>query len=300
MSRSVLLVMLAAGLWGTTGTAAFWLGADVSPWAIGAATMGFGGVILGVTGGSLTLLVLRDRGARLWLVLGAIGVVVYPLTFYWGMSLAGISLGNVISLGLGPITVALLEWGVDRSSPSRRWWLSSGIALTGIVLMSTSEVELGGGRPSDVPLGVLVAGLAGVSYGLFTYAFGRLIDRGHNPRGVIGGVFGLGAPVLLVVVAFTGAGLASSPLQIAGISYLVLGPMVIAYLAFSQALVSLRSSTVATVALLEPVIATLLAVLLIGERLGPLAVVGGLAVLISIVLVQKKSGERQSVNNTYS
>jgi drug/metabolite transporter, DME family len=300
MSRPISLVMLAAALWGTTGTAAFWLGTEVSPLAIGAATMGFGGVILGVTGGGLTLRVLRDRGARVWLILGALGVVVYPLTFYWGMSLAGIALGNVIALGLGPITVALLEWGVDRSSPTRLWWLSSGIALAGILVMSTAEVELGGGRPSDVPLGVLVATIAGVAYGLFTFAFGKIIDRGHHPRGVIGAVFGSGAPLLLGVVVVLGAGLASTPQQIAVVSYLVLGPMVIAYLAFSKALVSLRSSTVATVALLEPVIAAVLAVLVIGEKLGPFAVVGALAVLISIALLSRESGERPISKNAYS
>lgn len=300
MSRPIALVMLAAALWGTTGTAAFFLGTDVSPWAIGAATMGFGGIILGLTGGSLTLSVISDRGARLWVALGALGVVIYPLTFYWGMSLAGIALGNVIALGLGPITVALLEWGVDRSSPSKLWWFSSGLALAGIAVMSVSKVELGGGRPGDVPTGVVVAVVAGFSYGLFTFAFGKIIDRGHHPRGVIGAVFGSGAPFLLVVVALAGAGLASSPAQLGLVSYLVLGPMVIAYVAFSRALVSLRSSTVATVALLEPVIAAALAVGIVGEKLGPLAVLGGLAVVGSIALLSRESGERSEPNSTYS
>jgi DME family drug/metabolite transporter len=75
--------MIAALLWGTTGTAAFWLGPEVSPLAIGAATMGIGGVVLGLLGGSSSLAVLRDGGTTLWSVLGIVGVVVYPLTFYW-------------------------------------------------------------------------------------------------------------------------------------------------------------------------------------------------------------------------
>ena len=292
MSRSVLWVVLAAVLWGTTGTAAFYLGPDVSPLAIGAATMGLGGVLLAVLGGSSSRAVLVDPGARLWLGLGVLGVIVYPLTFYWGMSLAGIALGNVVALGLGPLAVALLEWAVDKSAPRPLWWWAVGIALVGVVVMTSGKVELGDGRVGNVGTGVLLAVVAGLSYGLYTYAFGRLIDRGHTPRGVVGAVFGGGSPVLLVVLVVTGSGLFQSALSISLVGYLVLGPMVVAYLAFSQALVTLRSSSVATIALLEPVAATALALGFVGERLGPLAAMGGVLVLISIVLVARENGDR--------
>jgi len=300
MSRSILLVVIAASLWGTTGTAAFWLGADVSPLAIGAATMGLGGVVLALIAGRSALRVVADRDARLWLLLGALGAIIYPVTFYWGMSQAGIAIGNVIALGLGPITVALLEWRVERSSPSRVWWISSSVAIVGIALMASGEVELGGGRIGNLPFGVVLATVAGVSYGLFTYAFGRLLDRGHSPRGVIGAVFGTAAPILLVIVSIAGAGLFSSPSRIALVSYLVLAPMVLAYVAFSTALVTLRSSTVATVALLEPVVAGMLAVLVIGEKLGPLALLGGLCVLLAIGMLGRQTGERRTPNSAYS
>ena len=300
MSRPVLLVMAAALLWGTTGTAAFWIGAEASPIAIGAATMGIGGVILALVGGSSSLAVLRDGGTRVWAVLGILGVVVYPLTFYWGMSQAGIALGNLIALGLGPLIVALLEWGVDSSAPSRRWWFASGIALAGIALMSAAKVDLGGGRVSNVALGVALAVTAGAAYGLYTYAFGRLIERGHSPRAVIGAMFGGASPILLLVLAVAGAGLFASVAQVALVGYLVLGPMVLAYVAFSVALKTLRSSTVASVALLEPVIAGLLAIVLVGERLGPLAWVGALAVLGAMAMLSRDEGERTSSKNAYS
>jgi DME family drug/metabolite transporter len=276
------------------------MGTEVSPWAIGAATMGFGGVILGLSGGEKTLAVLKDRPGRLWVALGALGVVVYPLSFYWGMSLAGIAIGNVIALGLGPITVAILEWTLDHSKPSVVWWVSSGIAVLGIIVMSTAEVELGEGRPGNVPLGVALATVAGLAYGLFTYAFGRLIGRGHHPRGVIGAVFGAGSPVLLAVVVFGGVGLWTSAVNVSLVAYLVVGPMVIAYVAFSRALVTLRSSTVATVALLEPVVAALLAVVVIGEKLGPTAVLGGILVVVGIAVLGRQHGEPRVPNSAYS
>ena len=292
MSRSVVLVMVAALLWGTTGTAAFFLGADVSPLAIGAATMGFGGLVLAVLGGSASAQVLVYSKGRLWLVLGVVGVMIYPLTFYWGMSLAGIALGNLVALGLGPLAVAALEWLVDKSAPSVRWRIAVGIAVVGVVIMSVGKVELGGDRVSNVSAGVALAVAAGLSYGLYTYAFGRLIDLGHTPRSVVGAVFGSASPVLLIVLMVTGAGLFATPLQISLVAYLVLGPMVIAYLAFSRALLTLRSSSVATLALLEPVAAGALGFLIVGERLGPLALVGGAFVLVSLVLVSREKSDR--------
>jgi DME family drug/metabolite transporter len=290
MQRSVLWVVLAASLWGTTGTAAFFLGPDVSPVAIGAVTMGVGGVILALWGGTATLGLWRDRSARRLLLVGAIGTVAYPLAFYSGMATAGIALGNVIALGLGPLTAAILEAVIDRRRPSMSWWIASAAALSGILLMTGAKVELGGGRPSNVALGVILATVAGLAYGTYTYVFGKLADRGHSPRAVAGGVFGAGAPVLLVVLLVTGAPLVATAERVGLVAYLILGPMVIAYLAFTQALATLRASTVATIALLEPVVATALAILIVGEVLGPLAVTGIVLVLVSLVVFSASKG----------
>jgi drug/metabolite transporter, DME family len=227
-----------------------------------------------------------------WLGFGVLGVVVYPLTFYWGMSLAGIALGNLVALGLGPIAVALLEWAVDKSAATRRWRIALVFAITGVIVMSSGKVELGGDRVGNVALGLGLAVAAGLSYGLYTYAFGRLIDRGHTPRAVVGAVFGSGAPVLLVVVALVGGGLFASPGKVSLVAYLVLGPMVVAYLAFSKALQTLRSSSVASIALLEPVAAGALAFVVVGERLGPLAGLGALLVLVSLALVSSEKSDR--------
>lgn len=290
MQRSVLWVVLAASLWGTTGTAAFFLGPNVSPLAIGSVTMGVGGVILALWGGSATLGLWRDRSSRRLLFVGAIGTVAYPLAFYSGMATAGIALGNVIALGLGPLTAAILEWVIDRRRPSMSWWIASAAALSGILLMAGAKVELGGGRPSNVALGVILATVAGLAYGAYTYVLGKLADRGHSPRAVAGGVFGAGAPVLLVVLLMTGAPLVATGERVGLAAYLVLGPMVIAYLAFTAALATLRASTVATIALLEPVVATALAILIVGELLGPLAVTGIVLVLVSLVVFSASKG----------
>jgi len=79
--------------------------------------MGMGGIILALVGSGRTRAVVEDPGVRVWLVLGAIGATVYPLTFYQGMASAGIALGNIIALGLGPLVAARVGVGGRIAPP---------------------------------------------------------------------------------------------------------------------------------------------------------------------------------------
>ncbi|MGB3911657.1 MAG: EamA family transporter [Pseudolysinimonas sp.] len=284
----IVALVLACLLWGTTGTTATFLPDDVSPLAVGAATMGIGGLLLLVTAPRLSGAVLRDAVGRRWAAIGAIGVVVYPLAFYTGMDIVGVAVGNVVALGSGPVFAALIEWVVERERLSARWLVSTALAVLGITLLAFGRQEGGAAAsPGLAALGIAVGLLAGLAYALYTYASSRAIRAGHPSRGVMGGMFGLGAVPLLVVLAAIGGPLTQSSTSVGLSAYLVLGPMFLAYLLFGIGLRSVRSSAATTITLLEPVVATVLAVLVVGERLTPIGWVGfglvlvGLAVLVS-------------------
>lgn len=285
----VVALVLACLLWGTTGTTATFLPGDVSPLAIGAATMGIGGALLFLTAPRLSRGVLRDAGARRWAAIGAIGVVVYPLAFYSGMDLVGVAVGNVVALGSGPVFAALLEWLVEREPLSARWVVSTALAVFGIALLALGREEGGaaGSSPALAALGVGVGLLAGLAYALYTYASSRAIRSGHPSRGVMGGMFGLGSVPLLALLIVLGGPLLQSWWAVGLTAYLALGPMLVAYVLFGIGLRSVRSSTATTITLLEPVFATVLAVLVVGERLSALGwvgfalVLGGLTVLVT-------------------
>jgi DME family drug/metabolite transporter len=280
---AVLAVVAASLLWGTTGTAATFLPDAVSPLAVGAATMGVGGLLLFATAPRASVSVVRGP-ARRWVWVGAIGVFVYPLAFYSGMDLAGVAIGNVVALGLGPIITALLEWLVERLALTVRWVIATALAVAGMCLLAFTR-HPGEQADAGVLPGVLLGLLAGIAYGLYTYSSGRAIAAGGGARGTMGAVFGCGALLLLPVLAFTGAPLLATPDALGIAAYLALGPMFLAYLLVGVALRSLRSSTVTTVALLEPVVATLLAVFIVGERLGPTAWLGLAAIVAGIVVL---------------
>jgi drug/metabolite transporter, DME family len=281
--RHAIALIVASILWGTTGTAASFLPAAVSPIAIGASTMGVGGILLFLVSAPSSISAIRDRASRRWLLVGAVGVVIYPLAFYTAMNLAGVAIGNVVALGTGPVFAALLEWLIQRRGLDRRWTVSTAVAIVGVALLGTSRVDDAAG--DHVAVGVLFGVLAGFAYALYTYASSRAISAGQPSRAVMGGMFGLGALALVPVLVVVGAPLLASATTITIAAYLAIGPMFVAYLLFGVGLRSLRSSAATTITLLEPIIATMLAVLVVGERLAWFGWIGLLLILAGVTLV---------------
>ncbi|MGV8881172.1 MAG: DMT family transporter [Rhodoglobus sp.] len=278
-------LILASLLWGTTGTAASFMPESVSPLAIGAATMTVGGALLFAISARASLSALKDAAARRWILLGAIGVFVYPLAFYLSMNLAGVAIGNVVSLGTGPVFAALLEWLIDRRKLSRLWLVCTSIAIVGVLFLTVGGH--GGDAASATTLlpGVLLGLLAGLAYALYTYASSRAIRTGQPARAVMGGMFGSGAVLLLPVLVVLGGPLLQSSQSIGIAAYLALGPMFLAYILFGIGMRTLRSSTATTITLLEPFVATLLAVIIVGERLDPLGWAGLGLILVSVTVL---------------
>jgi DME family drug/metabolite transporter len=277
-------LVLASLLWGTTGTAASFLPDSVSPIAVGASTMTVGGLLLFLVSGRPALAAIRNGASRRWLLIGAIGVLVYPLAFYSSMNLAGVAIGNVVSLGTGPVFAALLEWLFERRRLSALWAVCTSIAIAGVVLLTLGGHRDAAAAGDDVVLGVGLGFAAGLAYALYTYSSSRAIRTGQAPRGVMGGMFGFGAVLLLPVLLLTGAPLLQSGQTVGIAAYLAIGPMFVAYLLFGVGMRTLRSSTATTITLLEPVVATLLAVLVVGERLDLVGWIG-LAVILASVTV---------------
>ncbi len=272
--------MVASLLWGTTGTAATFMPSTVSPVAIGAVTMCVGGVLLFVVGARGAVRALRDPTSRRWLFTGALGVFVYPLAFYSAMHLAGVAIGNVVALGSGPIFAAALEWGIEHRRPSHRWMVCTLVAIVGIgALAAYGHARTGTPVVALLP-GVFLGLLAGLAYALYTYSSSRAMEVGHGGRSVMGAMFGMGAALLAPVLVLTGAPLLQSSRSLAVASYLVVAPMFVAYLLFAIGLRSLSSSSATTITLFEPVVATLLAVTVVGEGL---TIVGwiGLALILA-------------------
>ncbi len=296
-------VLAASVLWGTTGTAATFAPA-VSPLAIGAVAMGVGGLLQALYAAR------RIRGQwRLLLEqwplvsLGALAVAVYPLAFYTSMHLAGVAVGTVVSIGSAPVAAAVIERFADKKPLTRRWLAGALLGVAGAALLSVA-----GQRPGDaggasgtgmepgvdswaVPAGIVLGLVAGVTYALYSWAAHRLIGRGLSARATMGTVFGTGGVLLMPVLLLTGRALVESWTNVGVGAYMALVPMFAGYVLFGWGLARIRASTATGLSLIETVVAAVLAVLVVGERLPAAGWIGAAAILAGLVfLLPRASG----------
>lgn len=275
---------LASLLWGTTGTAATFA-PGVGPLAIGAAALGIGGLLQA----AIALPALRRAGTVLrtrvrTVLIGGVAVGVYPLAFYSSMHLAGVAVGSVISLASAPLAAGLLERLVDRSPLSRWWMLAAGLGVAGSAALCESKLDGPAANVTSTLAGVLLGLVAAAAYATYSWSAHRLIDSGVERSAAMGSVFGIGGALLVPVLLLTGAPLLTSTQNFAVAAYMSLVTMFLGYLVFGFGLTKVSASTATTVTLMEPAVATVLAVLIVGERLTPLGWIGlcviGLALLI--------------------
>ena len=279
-----LAVLMAAALWGTTGTAAAFA-PEVPTMAIGAAAMGGGGLLQ-------ALLAIRSMAKywqglrRNWLLLliGAVAVAVYPLAFYGSMRLAGITVGTVVTIGSAPLLSALIEYVFDRQPLSLRWLAGAllGVAGMGLLAAAESHGAIGG---EAVVGGILLGLLAGLTYALYSWTARRLMLSGVAAKAAMGATFGGGALLLLLVLLLTGAPLLSSGSNLAVGLYMALVPMFAGYLCFGYGLARIPASNAVTLTLFEPVVAAVLAVLVVGERLPAQGWLGIVLILMCLVCI---------------
>ena len=266
----IIAVVIAAVLWGTTGTAATFA-PQVSPLGIASVTMGVGGLLLALVAARP---IARHKtelfNNRLLVLAAAVNVAIYPLAFYSSMKLSGVAVGNVISIGLAPIAAALIEWTFDKQPLNRRWLISIAFGVTGVVCLATAKPASSFESTATSlhnSVGILLGLVAAFTYAMYSWIARRLIDRGIASRAAMGSMFGLGALLLMPVLFVTGAPLLASVNNFSVGLYMAVVPMFIAYLLFGRGLTVVRASLATTITLLEPVVAALLAVMVVGEKL---------------------------------
>ncbi|AJA70955.1 membrane protein (plasmid) [Pantoea sp. PSNIH1] len=289
-------VLVAAILWGTTGTAATFA-PELSPLAIGAVAMGVGGLLQGLIAAD-TLLRQRRLIAAQWhfLVTGALAVAVYPLAFYASMRYAGVTTGTVISIGSAPLLSALIEYRFDGMRLTRRWICGATLGVTGMILLCLAQSS-GEAAGNEYALsGIALGLLAGFTYAFYSWSARRLMQAGVASRAAMGATFGAGGILLMPVLVMTGAPLLASWNNAAVGIYMALIPMFVGYLCYGYGLARIPASMATTITLLEPVIAALLAVLLVGERL-PFAGWAGVSLIVVCLSIITAPAKKHLLKN---
>lgn len=272
-------VVVAAALWGTTGTSQALAGGALPPLWFGAFRLLIAAlffvVFAAVTGG------LRRSALRALPGGAALGaglcMAAYNLTFFAGVRLTGVGIGTAIALGSGPIWAGLLQAVIQRQPPTGTWWLSTAVAVAGGVLLSA-----GHGTLSVSAAGVALCLASGLSYAVYTQLNKRMV--GLAPASAITlAAFAVATLIALPAAAWQ-SGIPTFELRdLIAPAYTGLVTAGVGYLLYSVALHHIRPATAVTLALTEPVVAFMLAVALLGEPASLMAF-SGLALVVGGVL----------------
>ena len=266
-----LMVLLAAVCFGTTGTAQA-LGPDgLAPTGVGAARILVGGALLVVIGGAAI-----HRLPRRALLIAAAAVASYQLSFFAAVADTGVAVGTIVAIGSGPALAGALEWAVDGRSQTLAWAAATALACAGVATLALAGTDATISLP-----GVGLALVAGASYATYTLAAKRMLAADHAPETVMAGAFGLGAVFLLPVLVFNHE-VITQPGGLALALFLGIVPTALAYVLFARGLKRLSAAETATLTLAEPLTATVLGVVVLGEQfsaLGAGLILAGLLVL---------------------
>lgn len=103
-------------------------------------------------------------------------------------------------------------------------------------------------------------------------------------------MFGIAAVVLLPVLAVTSGPLMGSTSGLIVVAYLAFVPMSLAYLLFGAGLQHVRASSATTLSPIEPVVATAIGVLVVGERFTVASWAGmGLIAMGLLILITRRA-----------
>ena len=296
--RGLAYVVFAATAWGTAGAAAALL---YTASGLGPFTLTF----WRAAGGFLLLLAVRAlrprrpaaagraprrRGAVRVLLTG-IGLTVFQTAYFCAVRSTGLAVATVVTLGSGPVLIAVAA----RLVMGERLGRGGVVAVAG-ALAGLGVLVLGGGGTAVRPTGILLAVLSASGYAgitLLTRWYGRR-GGGGDPLDTSLWSFGICAAAMLPLACAQGILPPAAHLgrTLVLLVYLASVPTAFAYALYFAGAAVLRAATVSVVALIEPVSAGVIAVVLLGERLTA-AMLAGTVVLLTAVAALAWEESRQ-------
>ncbi len=224
----------------------------------------------------------RDLVALAWLGLIAGGI--NQGLFLLGLSKTSVAHSAFI-IGMTPVSVLLLAAarGLERVTPRKLAGML--VAFGGLALLG---LERGNGVGPSLA-GDLIMLAATACFALYV-VLGKEVTHRLDSVTVNAFIFGFGAVLLAPVVAWQGAGFDFGRISTPGwlsILYMALFPSLISYLIFYHALGYVSASRLSMLAYVQPVAATALGVLVLGERVTLPLVAGGAVIVAGVWLAER-------------
>ena len=290
MNKHTFAILGAGSLWGTMGLFTRALsGIGIGPAGAILVRCAIGALCFALTVALTDPGAFRVRPRDFWCFFGSgiCSLLFFTFCYFNAIELLGLSPAAIL-LYTAPAIVVLLSAWLFKEKLTGVKLLALGLAFLGCCLVS----GLGGG--SSLPLKGLLFGLgAGFGYALYSIFARCALDRGYGSNTVnlyscllaalgAGVLWGFAGPFKAMTASWGSAGLC------------LLAALVtcyLPYLLYTYGLTGLETGRASILASVEPVVATLLGVLVFHEKLSFTGVLGIVCVLAAVVLLNKQPKE---------
>jgi DME family drug/metabolite transporter len=271
-------VVAASVLFGTSGTARSFLPDDVSSLGVAAMRLLIGAIPL------LMFAFFAHRSSfrrpNREVVLAGCAMGLFQVLFFQSISLTGVAVGTMVTIGSGPIVATAVECVVKRKF-SLSMVGGVAVALVGLSILVFGSTPLDGGQFSTQ--GILSGIGAGACYAIYTQISKGLLTRGWTGSWVMAQSFCVSALVCAVFLFTVPMQWLSTPQAVATVVYLGFATIAVPYLLYALSLARLSSAVVVTLTLIEPVTATALGAFFLHENITVLSWLGAGIVLSGLV-----------------
>jgi len=244
--------------------------------------------VLGVYAVAVRMKLPARRDLPVLFLAGLLGVTIYHVALNAGERTVSAGAASLI-VAAGPVFTALMSRAFLGERITRLGWVGVAVSFLGVALISFGE-----GGDFGLEVGALLVLVSALSTAGYMIVSKRLLGR-YGSLEFTSYMIWTGTVPLLLWAPGLVRELPAAPLDATiAVAYLGVFPAAIAYLAWSYALKRMPATVLSTTLNLSPLIAILLAWLLIAEVPGPLSLIGG-AIAIVGVLVMTLRGHREPV-----
>lgn len=233
-----------------------------------------------------------------WLMLALMaltGITLNQICYIDGLARTSVTHTGLIQ-AIGPVMVLLLSASMGMESLSHGKIIGMAISFVGVALLLLERPAQGSGANW---LGDLIVLAAGGFFAYYTILVKKSATR-YDPLTSNALVFGLGAIFLIPVCLHSVVQIRWSQMPLhawLGLAYMVLFGSFVAYLIYAFALEKLSASTVAAFAYLQPLMAALMGMWLVGEKISLSVVLGGALILFGVYFTERARGERKNIHH---
>lgn len=286
--RGIVLVSLAAVLWGTVGiaTQAVYLQSDLNAITVGFYRLAFAFPVV-------TLVCWKVVGKKIfnirkqhYLIMTTIGAMlaIYQVCYFAAVGYIGVAFATLITLCTAPVVVSLASVIFLKEPLTKATIKALILALTGTTLLvgfpeSSAAIN-------NLFIGVSLALGSAVGYAIVAMLCRSIATHCHPIHSTTVS-FGVGALFLFPMAAENCLSAEYTGEVLSLLLYIGLVPTAVAYFLFFLGMRNVKASTASILTMIEPLTATTLAWVIFDERLAVSGIAGALLLLFAIVVLYR-------------